>query len=412
MDEIDELFQRLPLSSTLACIFYLSTIFIIGWKPARIWLDSKLTPPIPTHNTFYRGLDGYRGIAALWIALFHFYQWCDSTFLSSLDIVPRIASGDKAVPIFVVLTGYLIWVSVGKIKDISDLKKYAQNRALRVLPAYYTAIVFIFVFAIINDQPFHLRNLVSDLFLARIFGSSYFTTPQAWSLFIEIVFYIAAPFIFVFVQRGRLAFFIVSIFLLSYFENHQSASRELCLWKYFFMGMSCAELISFNLVSNKILNSVLTLTGAVLLYCDIFLNFPLIDIALSFDKFFDFGFGNRTSYGMYNLTIGLGFSLLLLGTLQSKLVSTLFSLPGIKYLGVISYGIFIWHSFIIAFDLNIKFDGFGGILKPDPLMLTAMPSWVLFLVIIPSLFTIGTASYLLIERPFLKRRSIVPNRLQ
>jgi peptidoglycan/LPS O-acetylase OafA/YrhL len=104
--------------------------------------------------------------------------------------------GGFGVFFFFVLTGYLIFWPFAK-RDYGDggrvdLTRYAVNRALRILPLYYFVVVLVLVF---QEQPLgvwaRFLTLTENFFphtAAKIVG-------PAWSLVVELHFYILIPLI-------------------------------------------------------------------------------------------------------------------------------------------------------------------------------------------------------------------------
>ena len=81
--------------------------------------------PLPSTNsaTFDRPrirlayLDGLRGLAALYVVLFHVYQECSTMGEMSpmlLSLVRFLGEGEIAVSIFIVLSGYCLMLPVAQ----------------------------------------------------------------------------------------------------------------------------------------------------------------------------------------------------------------------------------------------------------------------------------------------------------
>ena len=142
--------------------------------------------------------------------------------------------GQLAVQIFYIISGYLISLILLSNSSYMNLKYFYLNRWLRLFPIYYfvatlSLAAFIFSFVIGNDLFFYIYKEVGWLgvlhlvlsnifiigqdliFLTGIFDGIYsYTTdftkselpiwsgllvPQAWTLSLEISFYLIAPFI-------------------------------------------------------------------------------------------------------------------------------------------------------------------------------------------------------------------------
>src|SRR6185369_15911702 len=101
--------------------------------------------PAPTTKSTLAPIDAFRGLAALWVAAYHYWQWPQPYFDDAARWLPVIRLGDKAVPVFVILSGFLIWRSVRSIRDGADLTRYMQNRFLRLYPLYAVVTLVVFV---------------------------------------------------------------------------------------------------------------------------------------------------------------------------------------------------------------------------------------------------------------------------
>lgn len=105
-------------------------------------------------------LDGLRGIAALAIALFHTYKFTgDTGDHEQIPIVGGVLQfGFLGVPVFIVLSGYLLMLPVAQ--NANRLPKgfiyYIRSRARRILPPYYAALalsLLLILFVPILQQP-------------------------------------------------------------------------------------------------------------------------------------------------------------------------------------------------------------------------------------------------------------------
>jgi peptidoglycan/LPS O-acetylase OafA/YrhL/lysophospholipase L1-like esterase len=147
------------------------------------------------------GLDGLRGVAVVGVLLFH------GGFL---------VGGFLGVDLFFVLSGFLIsclllgeWVGSGSV----GLGRFWGRRARRLLPALFGLLVGVVLYCVLWASPFELGGVRGDvvatvLYVANwravVSGGSYwdlFTTPSplqhTWSLAIEEQFYVVWPLVVV-----------------------------------------------------------------------------------------------------------------------------------------------------------------------------------------------------------------------
>ncbi len=97
-------------------------------------------------------LDGMRGLAALYVVLYHSTNgtWSDRILPSWCKMAHRLmAWGHFAVAIFIVLSGYCLMIPVVRSADFKlrgGFFTYIKRRARRILPPYYASIAICLLF--------------------------------------------------------------------------------------------------------------------------------------------------------------------------------------------------------------------------------------------------------------------------
>jgi peptidoglycan/LPS O-acetylase OafA/YrhL len=147
------------------------------------------------------GLDGIRGLAALFVVLHH--CWLMSFPGFPVDKGPWWAGwllyGHLAVVVFIVLSGFSLGVAPARSGwRVDSLRRYAHRRAWRILPPYWPALLFSLVVAwTIVPQPGSAEPnarsvLVYGLLLQDAFGAP---SPNGafWSIAIEAQLYLLLP---------------------------------------------------------------------------------------------------------------------------------------------------------------------------------------------------------------------------
>jgi peptidoglycan/LPS O-acetylase OafA/YrhL len=384
----------LPVLTALASAFYAALAAIVVLAPFRRWLLARLVMPTPSNQPKLAVLDTFRGLAALWVAAFHFWQWTHPTFDGARLLFAPLVKGDKAVPIFVVLSGFLIWKALLAAVSIDGLRRYAVNRALRLFPLYAAVTLVAFVSGRAGGGG--IRSLVADLLLARTFAASQFVMPQNWSLYVEIAFYLMAPVIMI--ALGRRALPVATLLLGGLVLSELPGfPREFGIVKYFVIGIIACELhVLFGQRIRPAMAAALFAAGIGVLYLDIVTG---IDLVFSvFPHIYPAG-------PALTLGLGLGFALLMLGAIHSPVLSRALSVPPLQILGTLSYGVFLWHGLLMTVDLPLRFSGSGGFgTASGPWPAAALPAATLFLVVLPGLVFVSGLSFLAIERPFLLLR--------
>lgn len=156
----------------------------------------------------FAALEGVRGLAAIAVVVFHFSserQWNED-----YELVGRTIGrlGNLGVCVFFLLSGFVLYrprvatTLAGKRQE--PLTRYVPFRLLRILPAYWLALGFL-LFAFWHRNPYDLPDpdAIGWVEHLRFFGllQVYDTTyvirglGVAWTLAIELVFYLALPMI-------------------------------------------------------------------------------------------------------------------------------------------------------------------------------------------------------------------------
>ncbi|MBO0870071.1 MAG: acyltransferase [Micromonosporaceae bacterium] len=157
------------------------------------------------------GLDGVRGLAALYVMLFH--CWLRGFHSFPYDSGPIwlawLLYGHLAVVVFITLSGFSLGISPARHDwQLGGLGRYARRRAWRILPPYWAALAFSLLIAwAVTPQPHsgppNLRTvavyglLLQDNVVAR--------TPNGamWSIAVEAELYLLLPLLLLLRRRIR-----------------------------------------------------------------------------------------------------------------------------------------------------------------------------------------------------------------
>jgi len=109
----------------LSGIFWFLIVVIYSYDKFRAWFEEKFDLLSTSSGVHILELDTFRGAAAAFVALFHGWQWTYPFYSSSHVITPFILMRNKGVPIFAVLSGFLIYSGFHNNKiSIEFLRKY------------------------------------------------------------------------------------------------------------------------------------------------------------------------------------------------------------------------------------------------------------------------------------------------
>lgn len=163
----------------------------------------------PSSGKHFDVLDGMRGIAILMVVFFHTLFTNPDAGRASLFVGYLIKTGWMGVPLFFVLSGFLISFPFFRQREKDPqswyVKGYFRRRAAKIIPPYYLSIVIIAVYFFVRfSNPTYLTTG-----LQWAFGLSNFIRPAVgipapwWSLLIEIHFYILLPLLFLLLRGMR-----------------------------------------------------------------------------------------------------------------------------------------------------------------------------------------------------------------
>ncbi|UJR13675.1 hypothetical protein I4U23_000687 [Adineta vaga] len=351
---------------------------------------------------YRKEIDGLRSLAVIPVILYH------------AGFTKFFAGGYIGVDIFFVISGYLI---TSVIEHECDEERFSiinfyERRCRRILPALFFIIFLSSIFAYYIMLPEQLKEygetLISILCLSsNIYfwyrNDGYFSElnelnplVHTWSLAVEEQFYFIFPILCYLLRKKKQCLIIVLIF-------SASISFILCQWggnfhfifKHKFRMFSQSHYASFYLPigrfwelligafiafflrkydltkqSLRIINEILSITGLLLIIISV----------VFLDNHHIPSFPN-----CYTLLPTIGAALIILCGQKNTSVGYLLSTRLLRWIGLISYSIYLWHQPLLAF-LRLQTHQTPGILTI---------SLLLCLVFLLSIF-----SYFSIEQPF------------
>ena len=152
-------------------------------------------------------VDGFRFLAIFPVLIMHVFTGLSRTMVESQTLVPQLAksiigTGETGVLIFFLISGFILALPFAKFhlqqgKAVS-LKSYYLRRLTRLEPTYFiTMLLFFFVHIILNTDTGSnlLKHLLASLSYSHniIYGKASIINPVAWSLEVEIQFYLLLP---------------------------------------------------------------------------------------------------------------------------------------------------------------------------------------------------------------------------
>ena len=155
-------------------------------------------------------LTGVRGVAALWVVLFHLQQYAGDFGLDPIKGLPGLRSGWAGVDLFFVLSGFVLMLV--HERDFPRLSwpsvfRFAWLRVFRIYPLA-TVVLLLILLLVLVDRQFSAwwsaaaipHNLTVSAFFRTLFLANRWWSPTdgdwnqpEWSLSVEIVGYVAFP---------------------------------------------------------------------------------------------------------------------------------------------------------------------------------------------------------------------------
>ena len=300
-------------------------------------MKESISPTI----SFRNDIQSLRGLAVLFVLIFHFFPL----------ILPR---GYLGVDIFFIISGYLI-TSICLTKKNYSFIKFIKKRIIRLIPSILGTIILCVVLSLVIFLPSDLshfwNSVISSIFLVPnfyfLFNGGYFgginelkPLLHFWSLGIEIQFYIIYPLILVFIKNQFKGNFLILIFIIFFIS---------VLLNFFFISYDYDK-INFFMLPTRIWQFCL---GSIIFFlpknnfntkCNNFLSVLLIFLVILM-VFLDFNIANLLLKFIISISVSL---IIFFGTNTSEHNFFLDNLI-FNFFGKISYSLYLIHWPILVF---------------------------------------------------------------
>ncbi|MCT7568968.1 acyltransferase family protein [Aliarcobacter butzleri] len=292
--------------------------------------------------------------------------------------------GAIAVELFFIISGFYMALILNEKYNTSDkIVVFYKNRFLKLFPIYWTVLIFTIVYLVVyksdtleyilnninNFRGFSVYILFSNIFLLgedllmflgfngnEIVFTKYFSdtemplhkfiiVPQSWTLSLEIIFYLIAPFLIRKNIRLLIYLFIISVFIkiglwnIGFSNDPWSYRFILSELSFFFIGMIMYRVYKMNFYSKFIKNKSLFLFGFIPFLLSGYFYFRLKHIL----EFNDIDILKYLIYILFVLFLPFLFEY----TKNNKVD---------RYIGELSYPIYIVHIFVIMISPHIRID--------------------------------------------------------
>jgi peptidoglycan/LPS O-acetylase OafA/YrhL len=379
---------------------------------------SASATPLASDRRHVPALDGIRGLAALLVMVFHFGRVeTTGAGAKALGFVTQFGWG--GVDLFFVLSGYLIG---GILLDARDKPKFLRTfyarRALRIFPLYFVFIA-LFLWVIlpllpdatsdIGARQGWLWSYLANIDIARhgwYSGSGAFAN-QLWSLAIEEQFYLVAPFAVLLFSRRRLTMLaVIGVIGAIAARPVLAAMGFLPRAGYVFtlarVDGLCLGLLIALMARREGMLAKLTPSARVI--------FPASAMFLVLFTWWNGTFGMADwptlQIALPVLTMACAAVLLLtVSPTGSGALQRVFSSRSLRFFGVYSYGLYVWHPLVGAL---VRRTGVTQVNVETLVGSSAVALLAVLAVKIVAAIGVALVSYAVIERPFLKLKDAIP----
>lgn len=366
-------------------------------------VESRPSAPVEA-DRHYRALDGLRSIAVMSVFAYH------------LDL-SWIPGGFLGVDLFFVLSGFLItgllWRGRSSEKGLS-LRRFYERRFRRLLPALALLLVTVCAWAYWVARPDQIvglrgQGLGAVFYVANwVFigqDTSYFAQYQdpsvlmhTWSLAIEEQFYLVFPLLLLALTwkwRRRMMPLVIGAIVLC------AASVAWMALAFDEADPFVAYLGTFSRIHELLIGGLASL---LVIKCGPWIAARagrLLDVIawLAFVGVLAFMFTMPDTSPVYYRGGSLAFSVVAAVLLSALVLRTRgslsrgLSLAPVVWIGLVSYGIYLWHWPVILWFNSVS---------------TPLNGWVLDVVRIAIAFAVAAASYYVVEMPIRKGRLVKP----
>jgi peptidoglycan/LPS O-acetylase OafA/YrhL len=355
-------------------------------------------------------LDGVRGLAVLFVFLLHYGGGAQSSNVVLGTVGKAFKLGWSGVTLFFVLSGFLItgilWRSFG---TEHWWRAFYTRRCLRIFPLYYFALLLVLSagFVLHKAGQFGAPLGICALYLqgfpthVDLTGVSPFSVGHFWSLAVEEHFYLFWPFLLVMMPTARAARYLC--------VGVMAVSLAFRVWVvyagatgfFYFTPARMGELALGAWLALAVYENPAWLNRVRRLALPIMLVSFCAAIVLA-DLTHDLDLRKAPMYLAGLPLFSVGYAAMILLSLQKGMISRLFSFVPLRHLGVISYGIYVYHVLFIEFYK-------GVVNRLFPHASRNLQLGLIFVVAAVLTLAIAEVSYWFFERPFLKlKRKFTP----
>lgn len=337
-------------------------------------------------------LDGLRGLAAMMVVCVHSANFIEPVLLPN-TVLSWLKLGRYGVQIFYIISSFTIMMSLDRLKNMrGGYSVFYLRRAFRILPVWYIAIALMCLYNYFaRGTVASIGSVITHLFTLHGLFPQYISDiiGQGWSIGIEVIFYLLVPYI---VRRFR---YKLDNYVKFIFWN------VLCVWILNIVGAKICGFLVPNMDDTFwylwFPNQLPAFSVGICLYISIIRKQRIEDWKKSSKYLIGIlilVFLNVSQVLTQSLIIAV--LILILSKFSSRIiVNSLF-----KYIGKVSYGIYLFHMLIIFLLQDYGLMNYGDTV-----------SLAVYFLVVPILsIGCGIIAYYSIERPLISLERKIENK--
>ncbi len=390
-----------------------------------------------TDRRWIDGFDGLRALACLAVFAVHFHDITDvEGRVGPFDLGRTLENGNTGVAVFFMLSAFLLSQPFWADRSLK-LGRFVVRRAVRILPAYYLCVTALLVTGKLGSLSEGLSHylFIHNLSEQTIYGGDTLADNQFWTIAVQVQFYALFPFVLFALRpvrgRPRAAVVVVALLSVAAFGLHvwvmqwaQNSPADtwptpprvtsgagvaygfvvshsiLAHLPHFLLGVAVGGVYAMT-TGRRDANGHQMQSGSSPV-CDVLVIGSMLAIAAILTTTLDeavmvtFAGDTNIDLGRYNWpTVPVLIAVMLVALPGARLTRRVLDFAPLRALGVISYGLYIYHPACQVVT--------AGRLLPAMGVDDMNESWWLFALVSLALSIVAaTVSWWLLERPLLR----------